>query len=256
MTLLSAGGLTRRFGGVVAVDDVSFDVFEGTILALIGPNGAGKSTVFNLLSGFDRADAGSVTFDGRDLRGMPPHAVARLGFARTFQNTQLFENMSAVENVLVGGYARRRTGWAGAAFRLPGTGVEERLAREDAARVLRLVGLADVAETRAADLPHGTRRLLEVARAVCGSPRLLLLDEPAAGLNATETEQLAHVLRSIRDEGVTLVVVEHDMGLVMDISDEIVVLNEGRKIAEGPPLLIQKDPAVVAAYLGEEDLDA
>lgn len=256
MSLLAVCGLTRRFGGLLALDDVTFDVHEGAILALIGPNGAGKSTLFNLLTGFDRPDAGSVSFDGRDLSGLAPHRVARLGVSRSFQNTQLFEEMTARENVLVGQHLRTRTGWVRAALRLPASGAEERLAREEADRVLRLVGLADVASVRAADLPHGTRRLLEVARALAALPRLLLLDEPAAGLNPVETEQLAHVLRSIRDSGVTLVVVEHDMGLVMDVSDEIVVLNEGRKIAEGPPLLIQKDPAVIAAYLGEEAADA
>ncbi len=256
MSLLSAHGLTRRFGGLVAVDDVSLEVFEGTILALIGPNGAGKSTLFNLLTAFDRPNAGTVVFDGRDLAGMPPHRVVRLGLARTFQNTQLFEEMTALENVLTGAHTQTRTGWARAALRLPGTGREERLAREEAQRLLRLVGLAEVAHVHASDLPHGTRRLLEVARALASRPRLLLLDEPAAGLNNAETEQLARVLRQLRDGGVTLVVVEHDMGLVMDVSDEIVVLNEGRKIAEGPPLLIQKDPAVIAAYLGEEQLDA
>jgi branched-chain amino acid transport system ATP-binding protein len=256
LSLLAAQGLTRRFGGLVAVDDVSFEVFEGTILALIGPNGAGKSTLFNLLTAFDRADAGRVAFDGRDLAGLPPHRLVRLGLARTFQNTQLFEEMTALENVLAGAHTRTRTGWARAALRLPGTAGEERDAREEAERLLRLVGLEAVARTHAADLPHGTRRLLEVARALASHPRLLLLDEPAAGLNSAETGQLAHVLRQVRDSGVTLIVVEHDMGLVMEVSDEIVVLNEGRKIAEGPPLLIQKDPAVIAAYLGEEAADA
>lgn len=251
MRLLQVSALSKRFGGLLAVDDVSFDVHDGAIKALIGPNGAGKSTVFNLLTAFERPDSGEVRFAGAPLAARP-HEVVRAGLARTFQNTQLFEEMTVEENVRVGTHTRTRGGIVAGALYLPWTRAQERRARELAAHALRVVGAQEYADVPAADVPHGMRRLVEVARALATGPRMLLLDEPAAGLNTVETRALGESLRRIRDEGVTILVVEHDMGLVMDISEEIVVLDRGRKIAEGPPLLIQKDRAVIEAYLGEE----
>jgi branched-chain amino acid transport system ATP-binding protein len=257
MTLLQVRNVTRRFGGLTAVDDVSFDVHEGTIKALIGPNGAGKSTLFNALTGFDRPDEGSVCFDGAELVGRKPREVVQAGLARTFQNTQLFEEMTAGENVMVGCQARQRRGFTAAMLRLPNAVGDDRDARAEAGRLLRLIGIEEWVGVPAADLPAGIRRLVEIARALATRPRLLLLDEPAAGLNATETRELVQTLFRVRDSGITVIVGEHDMGLVMEVSEEIVVLDRGAKIAEGPPRMIQKDPVVIAAYLGGEvDEDA
>lgn len=252
MTLLQVRNVTRRFGGLTAVDDVSFDVHEGTIKALIGPNGAGKSTLFNALTGFDRPDEGSVVFDGTELVGRKPRDVVQAGLARTFQNTQLFDEMTAGENVMVGCQAGQRRGFTTAMLRLPHAVSEERESREEAGRLLRLIGIEEWLEVPAADLPAGIRRLVEIARALATRPRLLLLDEPAAGLNVTETRELVQTLFRVRDSGITVIIVEHDMGLVMEVSEEIVVLDRGAKIAEGPPRMIQKDPVVIAAYLGGE----
>jgi ABC-type branched-subunit amino acid transport system ATPase component len=255
VSLLQAREVTKRFGGLTAVDSVSFDVYEGTSKALIGPNGAGKSTLFNALTGFDRPDSGSVVFGGQSIIGLQPRAVVGLGLARTFQNTQLFDGMSARENVMVGVQAHQGRGFLASAFMLPVARREERDAAAEAGRLLRLIGIQEWADSLAADLPAGVRRLVEIARAMATQPKLLLLDEPAAGLNATETGELVQTLSRMRDAGMTVLIVEHDMGLVMEVSDEIVVLDRGCKIAEGPPRLIQKDPVVIAAYLGEEPTD-
>jgi len=255
MTMLRVRDVTKRFGGLVAVDGVSFDVHEGTIKALIGPNGAGKSTLFNTLTGFDKPDGGSVQFLDSETVGRRPRDVVKAGLARTFQNTQLFDQMSALENVMVGAQTHQSRGFIASALRLPHAVGDDRTAAEDASRLLRLIGIEEWADTLAADLPAGIRRLVEIARALATAPKMLLLDEPAAGLNATETTELVHTLYRVRDAGITVLVVEHDMGLVMEVSDEIVVIDRGRKIAEGPPRMIQKDPAVIAAYLGEEEPD-
>lgn len=251
MKLLTVRGLSKRFGGIHAVDDVSFDVPQGAIMALIGPNGAGKTTLFHLVSGFLRPDRGSVVFDGADVLGLMPHQIAARGMARTFQQIRLFPKMSALENILVGRHLHSRGGFLACMLDLPFTRREERGVREAGREILGFLGLSAQAEAEAVRLSYGQQRMVELGRALACEPKILLLDEPAAGLNIRETAEMGKLISRIRDRGVTVFLVEHDMSLVMDISDEIVVLSYGQKIAENIPSAIQQDPDVIRIYLGE-----
>jgi branched-chain amino acid transport system ATP-binding protein len=248
--LLTVEGLEQSFGGVMALAGVSFQTPAGLIHAVIGPNGAGKTTLFNDLCGFYQPSSGSIRFDGHELRGLPPHRIAALGMARTFQNLQLFFNMTVIENVMVGCHLRARTGLLAAALRLPQVRREEQRLRAWASEALELCDLADRAEQPAGALPYGLMKRVEIARALAAKPRLLLLDEPAAGLNDTETLALRELIARIRASGVTVLLVEHHMPLVMGVSDRLLVLDYGSVLAEGTPAEIQANPRVIAAYLG------
>ena len=250
--LLETERLSKSFGGVRAVQEVSFSVRSGQIKGIIGPNGAGKTTLFNLITGVYRPDGGSIRFDGETCAGLAPNQMAERGIARTFQNVELFERMTVLENVMVGRHPRTRAGFISAAFRFGGTRREERLIREKALEILRFAGIADKADWVSSALPFGLQRLLEIARALATEPRLLLVDEPASGLNAVETRDLGRLLGRIREQGITVLLVEHDMSLTMEICDEILVMDYGRRLAEGTPREIQRHPQVIAAYLGEE----
>jgi branched-chain amino acid transport system ATP-binding protein len=250
--LLETKGLHRSFGGVHAVKDVSFGVPAGAIKAVIGPNGAGKTTLFNLIAGTLTPQRGDVVFRGQPITGRKPHAVAALGIARTFQTTKLFPHMTVLENVMVGRHTRTRSGFLAGMLNLPGTWREHRQTEEKARALLADLGLTAHAGETACNLPFGCQRLVEFARALATEPSLLLLDEPAAGLNIYETQELSQLILRIRDTGVTCLVVEHDMSLVMNISDEVVVLDQGQKIAEGPPAAIQRNPEVIRVYLGDD----
>ena len=252
MALLEVHELEKAFGGVAAISDLSFAVPEGEIYAVIGPNGAGKTTLFNMLSGVYVPSAGEVRFAGASLAGLGPHQVAACGIKRTFQNLQIFFNMTALENVMVGCHLRTRSGLLAAALRLPRVRREEREVRAWAREALDFCGLGAIADTPASALPYGQLKKLEIARALVAQPRLLLMDEPAAGLNDTETVELRELVRRIRDRGMTVLLVEHNMGLVMEVSDTVLVLDYGSKLAEGTTSEVQNDPRVIAAYLGGE----
>jgi branched-chain amino acid transport system ATP-binding protein len=252
MSLLEIRDVGKRFGGVQALVSVSATVHRGEIVGLIGPNGAGKTTLFNCISGVESPDTGLITFDDRDLRGMSPHRRARLGIARTFQNLQLFGPMTVLENCMVAFDAFARRGMVGDALKLPWARFEEHRARERAMAMLHFLDIDGVAQARAQDLPTGVQRRVELARSLCVRPTLLLLDEPAAGLDADETADLAAALRRIRERlDVSMLLVDHDMSLVMRVCDHITVLDFGRVIATGEPAQIRSDPAVITAYLGE-----
>jgi branched-chain amino acid transport system permease protein len=250
--LLEVRGLSKRFGGVRALHECAFDVDAGEIKAIIGPNGAGKTTVFNLVTGVYPPSAGEVRFRGARLTGLPAHQVARLGLCRTFQNVQLFPGLSVAENVAVGAARLGRDAFLAAALGLPGPAREDRAHLERALGCLALVGLAGAAGLPAGSLPFGQQKLVEVARAVAAGPSLLLLDEPAAGLNATEKVAMMRLIGRLRDLGIAILLIEHDMRLVMGVSDRVVVLDHGEKIAEGTPAEVRANPEVVKVYLGEE----
>ncbi|SHI66123.1 amino acid/amide ABC transporter ATP-binding protein 1, HAAT family [Desulfatibacillum alkenivorans DSM 16219] len=249
-SLLRIENASISFGGVKAVRDVSFEVQKGAIQALIGPNGAGKTTLFNLITGVFPLDSGHIYFQGQDAAKRKNFQRVSMGIARTFQNVELFTGMTVLENVMVGQHVRTKTGFLGAIARLPKSRREEAEIREKAMHWLKFVGLDHAADSRAGDLAFGWQRSVEIARALASEPQLLLLDEPAAGLNANETGQLGDLMRQIRDLGVTLLLVEHDMSLTMEISDRIVVLDQGAKLSEGAPREVQADEKVIAAYLG------
>lgn len=245
-------GISLRFGGVAALSGVAFTVRKGTLHAIIGPNGAGKTSLFNVITGLYRMDAGTVALEGKVLSGRPPHAIAREGIVRTFQNLEIFTNMSVLENAVTGAHRLGKYGPPHFFLRTPRFFREERRLRELAEGELAFVGLSAARDLPAGQLPFGSQRLLEIARALCAQPRILLLDEPAAGLNIRETAELGDLIRRIVDRGVTVVMVEHDMSLVMRVSDRVTVLNHGEVLACGTPAEIQRDETVVAAYLGEE----
>ena len=248
--LLQVEALERSFGGVRAVDGASFAVHEGEVHGLIGPNGAGKTTVINMVSGLLAPTGGAIRLDGRTIHALRPHVIAGLGVARTFQNIRLFSDLSARDNVLVGQHSVRKASLGARLLVLPAAAEEERRARERALALLERIGLADRAREHARNLSYGEQRRVEIARALASEPRLLLLDEPTAGMNPVEVQAVAALIRKVSGEGRSVLLIEHNVKLVMDVCDRITVLDFGKVIAEGPPAAVAKDPAVIAAYLG------